>query len=338
MIPTTVQTDPSQRQIKTVTPVKPITPATPAASSHSHGGDTNTEFVVGQHYKGLVETRLSNGNYNVLISNKLVQMQLPANAQPGDKLELLLVSNDPKLQFVLQQDNPTSLAKTLTNQATISPVGKFLDVLLQNRTSLPTPATNTTTALADLSINRQILPSLLQKAILQSGLFYESHLVKWINGKTTLNQLAQEPQNKLNLPTDAPSKATNTVQSALPVSTQSLSIVQQQLLTLETGHINWRGEIWKDQVMEWNIYEDTSQKNPDRSETAARWNTTLKITLPELGKITANINLSSDAIQLKLIADNDGAKQLLSSHLVPLKTRLHNAGLPTSSVSFRTDE
>ena len=338
MIPTTVQTDPSQRQIKTVTPVKPITPATPTASSNSHGGNTNTEFVVGQHYKGLVEARLSNGNYNVLISNKLVQIQLPANAQPGDKLDLLLVSNDPKLQFAVQQDNPASPAKTLANQATISPVGKFLDVLLHNHTSLPTLTTNTIAVLADLSINRQILPSLLQKSISQSGLFYESHLVKWINGKTTLNQLAQEPQNKLNPPTDATPKATNAVQSALPVSTQSLSIVQQQLLTLETGHIHWRGEIWKDQIMEWDIYEDTSQKKPDRSETAARWNTTLKITLPELGKVTANINLSSNAIQFKLIADNDDTKQLLSSHLVPFKTCLHNAGLPASSFAFHTDE
>ncbi len=43
-----------------------------------------------------------------------------------------------------------------------------------------------------------VLASMLGQQLVNSGVFYESHLLKWVEGKRSLKQLAQEPQAQLN--------------------------------------------------------------------------------------------------------------------------------------------
>ena len=57
--------------------------------------------------------------------------------------------------------------------------------------------TSLTPILTGYLTNSAELSASLQKAIIQSGLFYESHQAQWINGKNTLENLQQEPQGKL---------------------------------------------------------------------------------------------------------------------------------------------
>lgn len=335
MIPATVKTDhSSQQQTKTVTPVRPVTPVIPVEAV-ADPGNTKHEFVLGQKYQALVERRLPNGNFNVLISNKLVQMQLPENFKPGDKLELLLLSNEPRLKFELQNGNPINLK----SNAAISPAGKFIDVLIQDSGKLTanSPAA-TTPILTDLPINKREFPFLLQKAIHQSGLFYESHLSKWINGKSSLEKLQLEPQNKLKTPVIESLSATNPLPSALPAGAQNLSLVQQQLIALETGHIMWRGEIWNGQQMEWNISEDSNHSDSSESNAAKQWKTTLKLTFPGLGKITATLILNTQNVQIKLSAENSDTQQLLISSQIPLKTNLQAIDMTVTSFTLHSDD
>lgn len=335
MIPTTVKTDPiSQQQARTVAPVKPAAPVTPV-DAVADPSNTQHEFILGQKYQALIEKRLPNGNFSVLISNRLVQMQLPEGFQPGDNLELLLLSNESRLKFALQNENQ---ANSKSN-ASISPAGKFLNILIQDtgkltaNSSAPAPP-----ILTGPPINKQDFPFLLQKAIHQSGLFYESHLAKWVNGRNSLEKLQLEPQNKLKTPVNESSPVTNSATSVLSVSTQNASLIQQQLMALETGHILWRGEIWNGQQMEWAIYEDTGDNAPDTSTTTARWRTTLTLDFPALGKITAAITLNAQDIQIKLSADHPETQQLLINSQTSLKTNLQTAGLPVTSFALHSNE
>lgn len=331
MIPTTVKTEQisQQLQAKHVAAVKPVAPVTPITAV-ADPGNTQHDFTLGQKYKALVEARLPNGNHSVLISNKLFQMHLPENTHPGDTLELLFLTDNPRLKFALENINQTALPK---NSATISQTGRFLDVLIQDaeKTNARSPS-SLTPILSDSSINKQELPALLQKAILQSGLFYESHLAKWINGKNTLDKIQQEPQN-LSTPTANTSSTTPT----LPVSTQNLSLVQQQLMTLEAGQIIWRGEIWNGQPMEWSISEDETNNRDDQSA-STKWKTKLTLTFPELGKITATITLNTQDIQIKLSAHKTETIQLLKDTQSLLKQNIQTTGLTVNSLELNSDD
>ncbi|MDO9311381.1 MAG: flagellar hook-length control protein FliK, partial [Nitrosomonas sp.] len=205
MIPTIIKTDLIATQTQ-VTPITPVTPVTAIPDPQS----SFPEFAQGQKYQALIETRLFNGNSRVLVAGKLLQMHLPDNFQPGNKLELVFISQEPKLKFLILNEAPLDTGK---NNTSISTTGRFLGALMQD-TLKQTPASITTTntvttlsltsptpILTGPSINSTELPGLLQKAIVQSGLFYESHQAQWVNGENTLENLHQEPQGKLVLVT-----------------------------------------------------------------------------------------------------------------------------------------
>ncbi len=335
MIPTIIKADllSTPSLVRSVTPVSPVT-AIPNLQS------ALPEFAQGQKYMALVEARLPNGNSRVLIADKLLQMRLPENIQPGKQFELILLSQEPKLRFILNTDNHRFDA--IKNNTFISPTGRFLGVLMQDVTKdaakAPTTQSLTSTApiLTQAPSNSMELPSLLQKTISQSGLFYESHQAQWINGKNTLERLKQEPQGRIPI---NPSLTATTINafsdSGMPVHSQSLSLVQQQLTTLETGHVVWRGEIWDGQPLEWEIHEETPENNRDNETT--QWKTKLRLSLPQLGDITATIILNAQGIRVKLDATTSTTIELLENNQRPLTSKMYSAGLNIQSVEVNPD-
>ena len=89
MIPTIIKTEVAaiSTQIK---PTAPVTPVTAILDSQT----SSAEFIQGQKYQALVEARLLNGDSQVLVAGKSLQMRLPDNFQPGNKLELVFISNE----------------------------------------------------------------------------------------------------------------------------------------------------------------------------------------------------------------------------------------------------
>ena len=344
MIPTIIKTD----LIATQTQIAPVTPVTAILDSQS----SIAEFVQGQKYQALIEARLFNGNSRVLVADKLLQMRLPESFQPGNKLELVFISQEPKPKFLILNEPPLDAGK---NNTSISTTGRFLGVLMQDilkQTSSSATSTNTATAqsltspapiLTGTSINSTELPGLLQKAIVQSGLFYESHQAQWVNGEKTLENLHQEPQGKLMLVMADLSAAKVAVPAALspemPVHTQTISLVQQQLTTLETGHLLWRGEIWQGQPMEWDIYEHPQDKEKENeSEQTAQWRTQLRLSMPQLGDITATIALNAQGINIKLNTSQPETASLLKNNQLPLAMDMQSAGLNIQTVEVQHDD
>lgn len=370
MIPIIIKTDSIAPETQ-INPVTPITPVTAILDSQS----TPAEFVQGQKYQALIELRLLNGNSRVSVANQLLQMRLPENFQPGNKLELIFLSHEPKLQFLVFNETPMDAEK---DTASISTTGRFLGTLMQDTfkqastnttNTTPTPSvTSPTPILINPPTNSTELPGLLQKAIIESGLFYESHLAQWINGENTLENLHQEPQGKLMLVTAdisiartvAPQKQIATQQDAkgvtpdistaktvvsnslspeMPVHAQAIPLVQQQLTTLETGHLLWRGEVWQGQSMEWDIYEQSEDKEKENElNHAAQWHTQIRLSMPQLGDITATIALNAQGISIKMNTSRLETASLLRNNQLPLTMDMQLAGLNIQSVEVQQDD
>lgn len=352
MIPTPIRTDFTTPSTSTK-PVTAVSPVTAILDSQNFPAD----FIEGQKYLALIEARLFNGNSRVMVDDKLLQMKLPDNFQPGDKLELVFVARKPEPQFlVLNQPH----LDTTENSASISSTGRFLGFLMQDAFKQASGTANPHAASSGNSIgsgsggdhvaprlissqpvsssppiNSAELPGLLQKAITQSGLFYESHQAQWIQGENTLENLQQEPQGKLipiAPPDVSPAKAAvmASMNPEMPVHTQAIPIVQQQLNTLETGNLFWRGEIWQGQTMDWNIHEEPVHDEKDSSrgtELATQWRTQIRLSLPQLGEINATIALNVQGADIRLSAARPETANLLKGNRMPLATDMQAAGI-----------
>lgn len=327
-------------QIKFVSPIAPVTAILDSQNSSS-------KFEQGQKYQAFVEARLSNGSSRVLVNDKLLQIDLPAKFQPGNKLELVFISHQPNLKFLIL-DKATIESKE--NIASISTTGRFIGLLVHD--TLKHVPTNTAQSLTSSSpilngtlTNSTELPGLLQKTITQSGLFYESHQAQWINGENTLENLQQEPQGKLMLAVPELSVTKAAILASpnpeMPVHIQTMPLVQQQLNTLETGHIFWRGEVWHDQSMEWDIYEQSESEDENKaneSDHAAQWRTQLHLSLPQLGDITANILFNSQGLNIKIKTSQFNTTSLLKSNQSLLTTDMQSAGLTIQAVEVQHND
>jgi hypothetical protein len=203
---------------------------------------------------------------------------------------------------------------------------------------------------------QELLP-LLKQAIAQSGMFYESHQAEWVEGRFSQNALLQEPQGKLSspnafapasplplsqpgnpetsaqgkeapvatrLPTTDPAASPRTVNESPPpqasghlIAPQTQPIVQQQLDALATQHFAWQGQVWPGQEMRWEIEEDGQRTGADEPESATGWSTRLKLTLPTLGSVNAQIRLQDQQLVLAIIADSPETRALMQTETEP---------------------
>lgn len=137
---------------------------------------------------------------------------------------------------------------------------------------------------------------------------------------TNLSNITQ--QTSTNLAANTNPNAANTaqnLQSALPtpgVDPNTHNIVRQQLEVLADQSIQWRGEAWPGAEMQWRIqrnhYEDQNPDN-DVNEDQAQWQTNLKLRLPSLGDINANIGINGNKIFLNIQAQEDKIESLKSN-------------------------
>ena len=154
--------------------------------------------------------------------------------------------------------------------------------------------------------------------------------------KNTLTQLQQEPQSKLTIATMttlAPSDID------IVVHTQSLPLVQQQLSALETGHLIWRGEIWPNQLMEWDISDHSSSGHePVTDEVSSHWQMQLSMTLPKLGEVTANIVINANCMHIRLHTAATETAEFLRNNRPPLATAIASTGLSVQSVEIHAND
>jgi hypothetical protein len=259
------------------------------------------EFQVGQAFSARIQELLPDSTYKALVAGKLLTLQLPEGASPGDTLELTVVDRSGKTLIARRAENQSTAAGGAAQPypyTKISTAGRMIGQLLLPEGESPRPAaltrgqpvlTQAPTAAADLA------PA-LEKAVSESGLFYEAHQAQWVAGRRPLASLRAEPQGQLPVAPRQTSpnagaladvtqaqeslsaRANEQTPGTSPGSTQQLAtaattstqsgqnpssvpdgirpLVQQQLDAVSTQRLAWHGEVWPGQSMDWEIERD----------------------------------------------------------------------------------
>lgn len=187
-------------------------------------------LMPGDRISATVLASLPNGRFQVLISDQVLDLNLPKNTQPGEELDLTFISAKPRLTFALTSEAAASQSAgaALAGRASVSlsETAKLLGALLQGAASrdeaqAAAQAKAAAPLLAGAPANTRELAQALRSALSQSGLFYESHQAEWVTGKRPLLDLLLEPQGRL-------SSLAQTSSRAAPALPQPLAQPQPQ--------------------------------------------------------------------------------------------------------------
>ncbi len=325
---------------------------TPASTQREPG---DTRFLAGlepgQQIKPKVQASLANGEFMVALDmadGQALHMRLPPGVRSGDLLNLIFVSHHPRPTFALKADAPPAGISSF-----LSGTGRFIDSLLQRSSSPGSAGPLSGTApfqfplLATPPADGTALARSLASALGRSGLFYESHQAQWVMGTRSLADLLLEPQAGLSVLTgklsgaDTDSKSyavagaykniTDAADASDPVHPAAMALVRQQLEVFETRQFTWQGVAWPGQTIAWDATEETSQGPGDQEgsnpPTLGTWNTRLRLTMPNLGQITANLRLDAHGIDVRLAAVDAETADVLRAGGVPLASGLESAGI-----------
>ncbi len=202
----------------------------------------------------------------------------------------------------------------------------------------------------------------LRGALSQSGLFYESHQAQWVAGERPMAELLREPQGALSLrSSQAPQAPTipasageaqkaqvmvalqpdsaqaATGKGAEMVRPETLPLIQQQLQTLDTHQLIWQGQVWPGQQMDWVVEERDAREQGGADEAAANWNTHLRLTMPNLGEVSATLAFGAQGLRIDLTAADPATAATLKTSQVRLHHSLEAAGLALSGMTVEHD-
>lgn len=333
------------------------------------GAVTPTREVTGndsEPVRAQVAARLADGTFRVFVDGRAaLKLALPAGVKPGDVIELLVVNRNGRQQAEF-------MGMRTSEGGALSATGRLISALLSEH---PAPAQPQAKPILPLppTVPGE-LPEPLARAVETSGMFYESHQARWVEGDYPLQRLQQEPQAQLRalvsageasraapqapqtqasmqpaLPAEAdgaageapaagsPAPQLRTTDDAQPVAREALALVRNQLETLESRQLTWLGEIWPGQPMRWQIEADDSR---DGGENDARpgWNTRLSLALPQLGEVDADIAIGALGVRLNLKARTPHVAGLMRESAPGLVQALTAAGMAPVQIKVSCDE
>ncbi len=219
------------------------------------------------------------------------------------------------------------------------------------------------------------LASALHDTLAFSGLFYESHVQQWANGERPLADLLREPQSQLGKAHDAASavqtdpallakmppavlEARRNLQeyfSAAPlppaadtgmgglasIDPAAAQMINLQLNTLEQQRVQWHGDLWPGQAMEWEVSrQENSGSGAEKNNgdgPQENWQSVVKFTLPSLGVVSATINLRGDRVQIQVRTASDDTASTLQRHGAKLASALDAAGSKLDGLTIRRE-
>lgn len=314
------------------------------------------ELQLGQRFVARIESVLPDGTFRALVAGRSLTLALPQPARPGDSLDLVVTARAPSL--ILAESAQEAAGRS---PATLSQTGRFLGALLAGDESSPRPAHigRATPLLPAPQPQPDLLAPALRQAIVESGLFYESHQAQWIAGRYAAEALAREPQARyagrpqaaglaaapqaaaaetpvLEAPPNAPAAAGRGAAAGMPAMPPELqALVVQQLDAAATQHLVWRAELWPGQGLHWEIAaQERHDQAPDEAP-AGQWTTRLNLTLPHLGEVDATLTLAQGKVSLAMTASTESAGALRRG-LAELAAAFADAGLPPLDAAVGT--
>ncbi|NWK77236.1 flagellar hook-length control protein FliK [Aquitalea sp. LB_tupeE] len=298
-------------------------------------------LMLGEQVSAQVVDSKDNGQQlSVLIKNSLFNLIVPQGMTvSGNNLSLKVATLAPTLSFALQEQS-TEAAQDGSVEVQLSPASKYLTGMLQ--TSKPgLPATD-----LSLDVAKQQpaeTAQTLKNNVSQSGLFYESHLKEWLDGRHNLSQVQQEPQSrllsKLNedlASTDSRSSTANSSSSLSPrtVAPELANLVQRQLDIVENQQLQLNGYAWPGQPMQLQIQQEHTNERTGSlgADDVGVWSTSLSLKLPALGGVAARVRLVGQNVQVSFVAEEDEASGLIQQHAEQLQSGMAAAGLTLANL------
>ena len=256
---------------------------------------------------------------------------------------------------------PQSLAATLLGKAPMTPASELPPLdhttpqsTLSNTARVLTTVLTTATAQSGMTAQLALigktalfgnglpdtdeLAQKLQDTISKSGLFYESHVTQWAKGERTLPELMREPQmQRLAQSGEQAARA-----GANGPDLTAAQMINQQLHTHEQGRVQWQGEAWPGQAMQWDIRRQQRDGGKhDGGEDAAPeqvWRSGVRFRFPLLGEVSAAVTMIGGQVHIQIQTGNDDTAGTLRAHAARLETAMEAAGAPLSSLQIAQDE
>ena len=313
-------------------------------------------FAPGQQLKGEVLAALGGGRFMVMVAGRNLEFMLPKGISRGDLINLFFITEEPRQTFLMARFGRPG-------DSAVSDTGRWLSGFLGEAAGqLPTQVTLgiLQTLLAGPTTDASLLSRMLQQSLRESGLFYESHLARWFGGDYSLEELFKEPQGRLSPclaqaaephavsadelvragvrtgsteMMEALFKKVGTSMAHEGIADQrSLSMVSEQLSTLQSGQLLFRGNLFPGQSLDWTVAgRDTGRNSSGGRE--RNWETSITMNLPNLGAVTAQLTLDGTRVAVKITAENSATVPLLKDGRVRLTEQLEGAGLDPVEVS-----
>lgn len=304
---------------RSLVPLESLYPTATIGDVREEANARLSQLAVGQKVQGTVDALLDDGSFIVKLADTAVRTNLPEGSKVGDQLKLTLVGTEPRATFLLDGESAAA-------PATFSPAARLIDSLQQHSTA--TTVLGKTPLVSTGATPPAQIASALQSALGNSGIFYESHVQQWANGERPLADVLREPQN-VNARTAAPDAGLNP---------DTARIVNLQLNTLDVPRVQWQGEVWPGQTMQWEVSEQPQQQQPDTEAPERSWQSVVRFDLPTLGRIAATITLVGDHVQVQMRTADPASAQTLRLHGAQLSEALEAAGSTLDLLTVRQDE
>ncbi|GAA4015261.1 flagellar hook-length control protein FliK [Actimicrobium antarcticum] len=308
-----------------------LLPTAPIGDAREEANARLTQLTIGQRLQGTVASLLDDGSFIVKLADTAVRTNLPSGSKVGDQLQMTLVGTEPRATFLLDGESAAA-------PATFSPTARLIDSILHNSTATTllgkTPLVNSGAA------PPAQLATALQTALGHSGLFYESHVQQWANGQRPLADLLREPQN-INARIPDTTAVTSTDVALRPdaaLNPDTARIVNLQLNTIDQPRLQWQGEVWPGQQMEWEVSEQPQQQSAEREEPERSWQSVVRFDLPTLGKISATITLVGDHVQMQVRTADPASAETLREHGTRLADAIDAAGAKLDVLNVRPED
>lgn len=223
-------------------------------------------------------------------------------------------------------------------EATLSPGARVITSVLATAMATPNPPTQVHGAAPLLARppDQAATPALageLKHAIDSSGLFYESHLREWSEGKRPLADLAREPQMQKVLDNVPPRAG-----AGAAIDGPTAQFINLQLSSHEQSRVAWQGELFPGQPMHWEISKDAPERQrQDGPEVPTAWRSAVRFRFAHLGEVNAQIVMVGDQLHLQVRAASVESGTALQAHAPRLSTALEAAGSPLASLNIAAD-
>lgn len=181
-------------------------------------------------------------------------------------------------------------------------------------------------AIAEKAAHSHLLPSLLRDTVKQSGLFYESHLGRWVKGELPMEAIQREPQAGLR---QAPGPLLD-LPDLEGMPAEAARLASRQLTMLEGGPFVWLGQAWPGQTLRWTVEERDGGEVG--AEEGPRWRSQLHLHLPRLGEVVADLEIGAQGLGVRLAARQTATVAEMRSALQELEGRLRELDLGLSTL------